>query len=61
MTGGRVYSSIERKKKQQQLRRSGKSKVSKKRTRSARDQARALRAKGLLPQLGCRGTMGNRR
>ena len=61
MTGGRVYSSIERKSKRRQLRRSGKSQVSRKRARSARDQARALRAKGLLPQPGCRGTTGNRR
>ena len=47
-TGNRAYSSIERKRRSRQNRRSGKGNVSAARRRSDRDKTRALRAKGFL-------------
>ena len=47
-TGNRAYSTIERKQRSRQVRRSGKANVSAARRRSEKDKARALRAKGLL-------------
>ena len=47
-TGARAYGSLERKRKKRTQARAGKGRVSARRRRSARDQARALRAKGLL-------------
>ena len=47
-TGNRVYHQTERKRRKRLLRRANKTRISKKRQRSSRDQTRALRAKGLV-------------